>query len=450
MKLATILLTILLLLATVAYADSDAMRGFLYVPCYSSNDVYKISTYTSEVVAIIPVGAGPAGIAVGPTTVYVTCRFSSRLYCISQSDDVVSDSLELSPNLAFGIGVALDSDNNIFVVGRESSDAYAMDGAGIVKLNSDGDVLDAIKIDSIQADCLWAEWNQMGVIGLAIRDPKIIIPWSRSWDVHTGITITNTDLDFFSFNSFDPRQYGYRGPGAAFDTQGRGWSTGMREEINYLIGYDSQGQWQFNNVGYWNSGAEVFGDVAVDREGHVWSGNAIGNLIKFFPENNSSHPYYIGYQQIKGIAIDRQGYIWVALYPLNVVRKFDTNGHQIGADVPVGEVPLGYGDMTGYEFGRQTAIDDDYAFLPEAISLDAYPNPFNSAANFVCTLNKPGFAEITVYNLIGQKIETLYSGFCDAGEYRITWNARQESSGIYFVRLESGGISSSIKITLAR
>lgn len=224
----------------------------------------------------------------------------------------------------------------------------------------------------------------------------------------------------------------------------------MREEVNYLIGYDSQGHWQFNNIGHWNSGAEVFGDVAVDRDGHVWSGNAMGNLIKFSPENHSSHPYFIGYQQIKGIAIDRSGYIWVALYPLNAVRKYDTNGHQIGDDVPVGEVPLGYGDMTGYEFGRQTAIDDDNAILPDAISLGAYPNPFNSATNIVYTLNKPGFAEITMYNLIGQKIETLYSGVRDAGEYRISWNAGQESSGIYFVKLESGRISSSIKITLAR
>jgi YVTN family beta-propeller protein len=71
---------------------------FLWAPCFSSNNVYKVNVETHEVVAVIAVGGGPAGVAVGPYMVYITCRYSSRLYCISKFYDAVIDSFELNPD----------------------------------------------------------------------------------------------------------------------------------------------------------------------------------------------------------------------------------------------------------------------------------------------------------------------------------------------------------------
>jgi hypothetical protein len=43
-----------------------------------------------------------------------------------------------------------------------------------------------------------------------------------------------------------------------------------------------------------------------------------------------------------------------------------------------------------------------------------------------------------VYDLTGRLIETLLNDFYDMGNHTITWDGSYQSSGMYFVRLESG------------
>ncbi len=70
-----------------------------------------------------------------------------------------------------------------------------------------------------------------------------------------------------------------------------------------------------------------------------------------------------------------------------------------------------------------------------------YPNPFNSST--MIRYDLPDYGEVTlkVYNLLGQVIKTLYSGFQSAGQHHVRWDGtnrygRPASSGIYICRLE--------------
>jgi hypothetical protein len=74
-----------------------------------------------------------------------------------------------------------------------------------------------------------------------------------------------------------------------------------------------------------------------------------------------------------------------------------------------------------------------------------YPNPFNPETHITFYLSHPGEMKLEIYNVRGQKIRTLKTGFQTAGEHSIVWKGRDDngnavSSGIYFYRLESDDI----------
>jgi hypothetical protein len=72
-----------------------------------------------------------------------------------------------------------------------------------------------------------------------------------------------------------------------------------------------------------------------------------------------------------------------------------------------------------------------------------YPNPFNSQTVFRFALAQRRAVELGVYNLAGQKMATLASGWREAGNYVVRWDGRHDdgrglASGIYLYRLEMG------------
>jgi uncharacterized protein (TIGR03790 family) len=66
-----------------------------------------------------------------------------------------------------------------------------------------------------------------------------------------------------------------------------------------------------------------------------------------------------------------------------------------------------------------------------------YPNPFNPSTTIEFTLPENGQVTLKVYNAIGQHVATLFDGIAKAEQYnKVTFNASQLSSGIYFSILE--------------
>ncbi len=72
-----------------------------------------------------------------------------------------------------------------------------------------------------------------------------------------------------------------------------------------------------------------------------------------------------------------------------------------------------------------------------------YPNPFNPTTTISFSLPKEENIELTIYNIKGQKIKTLYSGTVDEGRHSMVWegkdaNDKSVSSGLYFYQLKIG------------
>jgi hypothetical protein len=66
-----------------------------------------------------------------------------------------------------------------------------------------------------------------------------------------------------------------------------------------------------------------------------------------------------------------------------------------------------------------------------------YPNPFNPSTTIEYFLPKSSQVNISVYNVLGQKVTTLLNTRQSAGEQRIEFNASDLSSGVYFYKLQA-------------
>ncbi|MCB0282204.1 MAG: CotH kinase family protein [Calditrichaeota bacterium] len=84
-----------------------------------------------------------------------------------------------------------------------------------------------------------------------------------------------------------------------------------------------------------------------------------------------------------------------------------------------------------------TAVPRDRRAIRGYSFIETYPNPFNSNSTITFSIKQPGKIKLTIYDINGRKVAELLNEFKQAGEYKINFNAKDLSSGFYFVRLQS-------------
>ena len=87
--------------------------------------------------------------------------------------------------------------------------------------------------------------------------------------------------------------------------------------------------------------------------------------------------------------------------------------------------------------------------------LSSYPNPFNPETTISFELFVDSNVDLAVFNMVGQRISTLMSGYYDSGYYDIIWNGTDLNgsdlaSGIYMVKLITENSVSTNKVTLLK
>ena len=100
----------------------------------------------------------------------------------------------------------------------------------------------------------------------------------------------------------------------------------------------------------------------------------------------------------------------------------------------------------------------EYEIIPlKTELLGNYPNPFNPSGagrspetTIEYALKEPGNICLEIYNIRGQKINTLVDEFKDAGYHHIIWNGKDDnnqpvSSGIYLYKLNVDGKTEAVK-----
>jgi hypothetical protein len=90
-----------------------------------------------------------------------------------------------------------------------------------------------------------------------------------------------------------------------------------------------------------------------------------------------------------------------------------------------------------------------------ALSISAYPNPFNPETTVRYTLPARGRVTIEVFDARGAHVAKLVDAVTPAGAYTVTWNGHDDrgntvSSGVFFARLTSPAGVRSYKMTLLK
>ncbi|MDD3535301.1 MAG: C25 family cysteine peptidase [Candidatus Cloacimonetes bacterium] len=84
-----------------------------------------------------------------------------------------------------------------------------------------------------------------------------------------------------------------------------------------------------------------------------------------------------------------------------------------------------------------------------------FPNPFNPSTTIAFSLAEPAFVKLDIFNLKGQKVARLVNEPLSSGTYNIPWQGvdnkgQKQSSGLYFIRLQTGSKSFTRKMMLMK
>jgi len=79
-----------------------------------------------------------------------------------------------------------------------------------------------------------------------------------------------------------------------------------------------------------------------------------------------------------------------------------------------------------------------------------YPNPFNPTTYIDYDVPNKDFVNISVFNILGQKVADLVNDYKTAGSYRINFDASSLSSGVYVYKMTAGNYTSIKKMLLVK
>jgi len=98
-----------------------------------------------------------------------------------------------------------------------------------------------------------------------------------------------------------------------------------------------------------------------------------------------------------------------------------------------------------------TDITDEESTLPKKFALGQnYPNPFNPTTIINYELPTTITVDLSIYNLLGQRVATLVDERQQAGSQQVEWNASGFASGVYYYRIEAGEFVDVRKMMLLR
>jgi FlgD Ig-like domain len=166
--------------------------------------------------------------------------------------------------------------------------------------------------------------------------------------------------------------------------------------------------------------------VYTSPTGEVWNGS--GSAV-------AGRRYY---QYAKPVSINPV--VWPTSYAL-------TEMEWMTQDLTIEDLP-DLGEVTDVE-GNSNNLPGHYELMQN------YPNPFNPSTVITYTVPSKVKVNIGVYDILGQRVATLYNKEQFAGTHSIEWNSKNDSgmkvsTGIYLLKMDAGSFTQSKKMLLLR
>ncbi|NTW48185.1 MAG: T9SS type A sorting domain-containing protein [Chlorobiales bacterium] len=179
-----------------------------------------------------------------------------------------------------------------------------------------------------------------------------------------------------------------------------------------------------------NAGGTTFAPIADNGAGLMpkmqwYSGDHSNSLIPFYAKGAGSELYHLFADEVDPV---KGRFVNNTETAQAMFLLWDDSYTTLGVD----DIPGGGQKPTGFNLDQN------------------YPNPFNPSTTINFTLLKSGRAVLEVYNVLGQKVATVFDKMLDKGQHSYRWNAKSLSSGVYFYKLVSGNYSATKKLMLLK
>ena len=210
--------------------------------------------------------------------------------------------------------------------------------------------------------------------------------------------------------------------------------------------------------------------VVPDRADVYQVGDSWDPATLIFDNQPAAGPFVVSLENVARVAaadfpkpvykVDVTGYVQSKLTAsASVISFMLTDSLKTGADLrfyssrcatSAGQRPIQL-ILTGV---TATGVEDADIHAPSSFAVNQnYPNPFNPSTIVTYSLPSKGYVDVSVYNVLGEKIASLFSGEQAAGLHQLGWNGRNQfekavSSGVYFTRVTFGGSAKSIIMQL--
>ncbi|OYV88046.1 MAG: hypothetical protein B7Z63_01465 [Ignavibacteriae bacterium 37-53-5] len=122
----------------------------------------------------------------------------------------------------------------------------------------------------------------------------------------------------------------------------------------------------------------------------------------------------------------------------------DTEGTVLSVNSGPGFIIQNNGNLTGLTSVKQRS-------LPSGFELEQnYPNPFNPTTTISYKLSALSSVTLKIYDVLGREVATLVDQNEPAGGHHVEFNGSRFASGIYYYRLNAGGLTGTKKLMLVK
>jgi eukaryotic-like serine/threonine-protein kinase len=113
-------------------------------------------------------------------------------------------------------------------------------------------------------------------------------------------------------------------------------------------------------------------------------------------------------------------------------------------------VPFSISRTLTFKAIKSTGVSDEDRISDKYFLSQNYPNPFNPTTTFSYSIPSSQFVNITVFDICGKEIECLVNEEKSPGNYKVEFNGKNLSSGIYFYTIQTGQFNETKKFILMK
>jgi hypothetical protein len=174
----------------------------------------------------------------------------------------------------------------------------------------------------------------------------------------------------------------------------------------------------------------------------MFSGNRTAKFFYFLNNGSNQNPLW---QEVTDQFIDES-------FGNSTVPYFSDIDNDTDTDLFLGNVK---GGLYLYENITVTHIENEIIEPPSTYHVTAHPNPFNPNVSITINLESRRRLKISIFNILGEKVKTMFNDDLNKGTHSLDWNGRNDSnqhlpSGSYIVVLQSGTSAEFLKLSLIK